>query len=67
MLIPRLKDPNEGQPQPVDGCATCAHLAQFRRRAAAAGDGSAVSDANVRLRRHREAEHLGGAPEQSSA
>ncbi|WP_274559276.1 hypothetical protein [Streptomyces spiramyceticus] len=44
-------------PEPKPGCATCAHLCQLRRQAQATGDGSATSDANVRLRRHFAEDH----------
>ncbi|SFC16649.1 hypothetical protein [Streptomyces aidingensis] len=57
MLTPHLRHPDEDQPTAVKGCATCTHLDRFRQRASAAGDGSAVSDANVRMRRHQKAEH----------
>ncbi len=57
MLIPHLQDQNADRPEPVSGCITCAHLARCRERAYAMGDGSAVSDANVRMRRHQRSEH----------
>lgn len=40
------------EPAPVDGCGRCAELAAGRTAARAAGDLSAVSDANVLIRRH---------------
>lgn len=40
------------EPAPVDGCGRCAELAAGRAVARAAGDLSAVSDANVLIRRH---------------
>ncbi|MFW6693671.1 hypothetical protein [Streptomyces sp. MAR4 CNX-425] len=39
-------------PAPVPGCGRCAQLADDRTAARAAGDYSAVSDANVLIRRH---------------
>ncbi|GAA3001974.1 hypothetical protein Sfulv_34490 [Streptomyces fulvorobeus] len=42
----------EPDPKPVPGCAHCDHLAHNRDRARANGDGSGVSDCNVRLARH---------------
>ncbi|MGA5297443.1 hypothetical protein ACPCKV_26550 [Streptomyces koyangensis] len=41
----------------VAGCAECAHLDRERRAARAAFDWSAQTDANVLLRRHRNADH----------
>lgn len=55
--MPQLRDPNENRPEPVPGCAGCRLLDQTRERAAARGDGSAVTDANVKLRRHHAQEH----------
>ncbi len=37
---------------PAPGCSRCAELADKRAAARAAGDHSAVSDANVLIRRH---------------
>ncbi|MFE5730313.1 hypothetical protein ACFQ7A_05275 [Streptomyces sp. NPDC056528] len=42
----------EADPQPVPGCAHCDKIAMDRDPAKANGDGSRVSDCNVRLRRH---------------
>ncbi|GAA2110956.1 hypothetical protein GCM10009802_08370 [Streptomyces synnematoformans] len=39
-------------PAPAPGCEHCAELAADRAAARAAGDLSAVSDANVLIRRH---------------
>lgn len=39
-------------PQPVAGCAHCDKVAMDRDHAKANGDGSRVSDCNVRLSRH---------------
>ncbi|CAL9444756.1 hypothetical protein [Streptomyces sp. enrichment culture] len=44
------------EPVPVAGCAECAGLAGLRGGARARGDMSAVSDCNVPLRRHQEAQ-----------
>ncbi|WP_409472862.1 hypothetical protein [Streptomyces sp. HC307] len=44
-------------PQPVPGCAHCDNIAMDRDRAHANGNGSAVSDCNVRLRRHLKDKH----------
>ncbi|GAA1904789.1 hypothetical protein GCM10009716_13430 [Streptomyces sodiiphilus] len=52
-----LRAPSADRPGPVNGCVTCAHLARFRERAYAAGDGAAVSDADARMRRHHISEH----------
>ncbi|AKH83150.1 hypothetical protein AA958_13915 [Streptomyces sp. CNQ-509] len=40
------------EPEPVAGCGRCAELAAGRTASRASGDLSAVSDANVLLRRH---------------
>jgi len=40
------------QPQPVPGCAECAELSRRRGQARKAGDGSLVSDCNVRIATH---------------
>ncbi|WP_159072364.1 hypothetical protein [Streptomyces sp. CMB-StM0423] len=40
------------EPEPVGGCGRCAELAAGRRAARSVGDLSAVSDANVLIRRH---------------
>ncbi|AWN26604.1 hypothetical protein YWIDRAFT_05881 [Streptomyces sp. SceaMP-e96] len=50
----------ELQPTPVEGCAVCAALAVQRREARERGDLSAATDANVRLRNHRD--HVGNRP-----
>lgn len=47
----------EREPQPVPGCAQCDNVAMDRYRARANGDGSKVTDCNVRLRRHHKADH----------
>ncbi|MQS07336.1 hypothetical protein FNX48_009170 [Streptomyces sp. IF17] len=57
MIAPQPRDPNQDRPEPARECVTCAHLARLRERAHAAGDSSAVSDANVRMRRHQAQEH----------
>ncbi|MDX2295745.1 MULTISPECIES: hypothetical protein [Streptomyces] len=41
-------------PDPVDGWAGCAELANVRARARAGGDMTTVSDCNVFMRRHPE-------------
>ncbi|MGW0496767.1 DUF7848 domain-containing protein [Streptomyces sp. NPDC003007] len=51
-------DPNR-PPLPVRGCAACEELAARRDTARAAFDGSAVTDANVLLRKHQREEHGG--------
>ncbi|MGW5423140.1 hypothetical protein [Streptomyces sp. NPDC003943] len=50
-------------PVPVPGCAVCDGLAERRRAARLAYDGSAETDANVLLRRHVAEEHVGGGRE----
>ncbi|MDR2987996.1 MAG: hypothetical protein LBV34_24480, partial [Nocardiopsaceae bacterium] len=44
-------------PVPVPGCAVCDDLATRRHEARARRDGSAETDADVLLRRHRRQEH----------
>ncbi|MFC7999875.1 hypothetical protein ACFUVQ_27355 [Streptomyces rochei] len=44
-------------PEPVAGCAACAQLAALRSHARAVGDGSAETDADVLLARHRRQAH----------
>lgn len=44
-------------PVPVPGCAACAEVDGLRRTARAQSDASAVTDANVLMRRHQRAEH----------
>ncbi|UIX32937.1 hypothetical protein [Streptomyces sp. GQFP] len=44
-------------PLPVSGCETCAELAGQRQTARAESDASAVTDADVLMRRHQRAEH----------
>ncbi|MEU9334895.1 hypothetical protein AB0D49_17265 [Streptomyces sp. NPDC048290] len=39
-------------PVPVDGCAICTELGARQRKARDAGNQSALTDANVLLRRH---------------
>jgi len=41
----------------VPDCETCAELAGLRRNARAESDASAVTDADVLMRRHQRAEH----------
>ena len=41
----------------VPGCATCERLGRQRAEASSRGDRSAVSDANVLLRKHTAAQH----------
>ncbi|MGW8066496.1 hypothetical protein ACVV2G_30480 [Streptomyces ziwulingensis] len=53
---PAPGDPG-GPPVPAPGCEACARLAARREAARAAFDHSAVTDANVLLRRHRRKEH----------
>ena len=43
----------EAWPEPRPRCQTCALLAVKRQQAQGAGDYSAVSDANVEIRRHK--------------
>ncbi|WP_330477439.1 hypothetical protein OG301_09185 [Streptomyces platensis] len=50
----------ELQPTPVEGCAVCGDLAARRQEARERGDLSAATDANVRLRNHRD--HAGNRP-----
>ncbi|AFU62243.1 hypothetical protein TG1_48 [Streptomyces phage TG1] len=45
------------EPEPVNGCAGCAGWAAARITARKAHDYTAVSDANVRLRRHLALRH----------
>ncbi|MGW8063458.1 DUF7848 domain-containing protein [Streptomyces ziwulingensis] len=47
-------------PEPVAGCAACTQLAVLRAHARAVGDGSAETDADVLLARHRRQEHERG-------
>ncbi|MCX5500220.1 hypothetical protein OG887_12630 [Streptomyces sp. NBC_00053] len=42
----------EGDPRSVPGCAHCDTVAMDRDHAEANGDGSRMSDCNVRLSRH---------------
>lgn len=42
----------DAEPSPVPGCAHCDNIATEHDRARANGDGSRVSDCNVRLSRH---------------
>lgn len=44
-------------PAPVNGCAECEQLAAARRASREAYDRSAVTDANVLMRRHLDAAH----------
>ncbi|MBO8188767.1 hypothetical protein [Streptomyces spirodelae] len=50
--LPHLFD--EVEPDPVEGCAGCAALAQVREWARATGDRTTITDANVLMRRHPE-------------
>ncbi|AUH43051.1 hypothetical protein [Streptomyces sp. CMB-StM0423] len=50
VYLPQAFPPPDATPAP--GCARCAELATSRRAARAKGDLSAVSDANVLIRRH---------------
>lgn len=45
------------EPKAAPGCSTCLGICVRRDNARSAGDFSAVSDANVELRRHRAAAH----------
>ncbi len=49
--------PSEGEPAPVPGCSECLGLANRRQNARSVSDHSAVTDANVYLRRHLAAQH----------
>jgi hypothetical protein len=44
-------------PAPVRGCVTCERLEYDRAHAQRTGDGAALSDANVLLRRHAAEQH----------
>ena len=46
------------EPVPEADCETCATLAERRTRARAVGDGSRVSDLNVRMRKHVGEAHI---------
>jgi len=46
-----------GEPSAVPGCTDCLSLSVARENARSAGDSSAVSDANVRIRRHQAKAH----------
>jgi len=48
-------------PSPITGCPACADLAALRDDSRARGDGTAETDANVLLRRHRRRDHGDGA------
>ncbi|NUK84448.1 hypothetical protein HRW07_07885 [Streptomyces lunaelactis] len=45
------------EPAPVGGCDVCAALARQREENRRTGDMSAVSDANIEIRRHSGPEH----------
>jgi hypothetical protein len=45
------------EPAPVPGCSECLGFAVRRQNARSVADHSAVTDANVRLRRHLAAQH----------
>jgi hypothetical protein len=47
-------------PSPVPDCPACADLSVLRDDARARGDGTAETDANVLLRRHRRRDHVDG-------
>lgn len=49
--------PFQREPAAVPGCSTCLGFAVRRRNARSVADYSAVTDANVCLRRHLAAEH----------
>lgn len=49
----RYLQPPAAPPQPMPGCRECATLATLRTQATQAGDYSAVSDCNVRMRTHQ--------------
>lgn len=44
-------------PEPVPGCALCANQASQRDAARANGNGSRITDLNVRMRRHLKDAH----------
>ena len=46
------------EPVPEADCETCAELAGRRTRARAVGNGSRVSDLNVRMRKHVAHAHI---------
>jgi hypothetical protein len=50
-----MEPPSE--PKTVPGCNTCLSICVSRRNARSRGDYSAVSDANVALRRHQSEVH----------
>ncbi|MEU4151953.1 hypothetical protein [Streptomyces sp. NPDC026659] len=52
----RLTDPTV-EPSAVPGCSECLSLSLNRQNARSRGDYSAVSDANVMLRRHQAEAH----------
>ncbi|MEU9975937.1 hypothetical protein [Streptomyces sp. NPDC051014] len=54
--------PDSPAPEPVAGCAACAEFAGRRGQAAARSDASAVTDADVLLRRHLRRDHWGTRP-----
>ncbi|MFG2815213.1 hypothetical protein [Streptomyces sp. NPDC048410] len=45
------------EPNAVPGCSACLGICVARTNARSRGDYSAVSDSNVRLRRHQAEEH----------
>lgn len=49
--------PFQREPAPVPGCSECLGLANRRQNARSVSDHSAVTDANVCLRRHLKAQH----------
>ncbi|MFG3123477.1 hypothetical protein ACGFYO_15885 [Streptomyces sp. NPDC048201] len=46
------------EPSAIPGCSGCLGICVARANARSRGDYSAVSDANVRLRRHQAERHL---------
>ncbi|GAA3234645.1 hypothetical protein GCM10020256_51820 [Streptomyces thermocoprophilus] len=61
MMAPRQQgstlSPLQREPAPVPGCSECLRLANRRQNARSESDHSAVTDANVYLRRHLKAQH----------
>jgi hypothetical protein len=49
--------PFQQEPAPVPGCSECLGIANRRQNARSVSDHSAVTDANVYLRRHLKAQH----------
>ena len=57
MLIYELDEPSCLRPLPVEGSGACIELERWRTTAETVGDHSAVTDADVMLRRHQRQEH----------